>query len=182
MAGSVSCRPVLRRHPFLSFAAAGSLLLLLAACVGAWKWNGPPGMAQGHVRYRKTRVAPDVDRVRIWGIVALNGSFHFGTDVGDFTDTNGLTLFDLGWGRALTRGDLRRLGVRRFADSGFDVGLPVPLVLLLTGALPAVWSRRWWLYRTRARRRAAGQCLACGYDLRESPDRCPECGALPAAR
>jgi hypothetical protein len=48
----------------------------------------------------------------------------------------------------------------------------LPMTLLLV--LPALWLNR-HLQARRARR--VGLCPTCGYDLRASPERCPECGA-----
>jgi hypothetical protein len=58
------------------------------------------------------------------------------------------------------------------------IWVPYWLPALLTAALPAEAIYR--IIRQR-RRRSAGQCKVCGYDLRATPDRCPECGAQPAA-
>jgi hypothetical protein len=51
-------------------------------------------------------------------------------------------------------------------------------VLALVFALPPIVSA---VQRSRAgRKRSRGLCPQCGYDLRASPDRCPECGAAAA--
>jgi hypothetical protein len=54
------------------------------------------------------------------------------------------------------------------------VGLDYPLLFLAAAALPAAIAWRAWRRRVRADR--AGNCRVCGYDLRASPGRCPECG------
>ena len=53
------------------------------------------------------------------------------------------------------------------------VALPVGAVAVGLTAAAARWRRR-------DRRLAAGLCPQCGYDLRASPDRCPECGSAAA--
>jgi hypothetical protein len=57
---------------------------------------------------------------------------------------------------------------------------PLWFVVGVFAVLPLVASVRVTRGRVRKRRRARGLCLACGYDLRASPNQCPECGVTVA--
>src|SRR4051812_2263916 len=50
-----------------------------------------------------------------------------------------------------------------------------PTLIMLLAAPPVLNARR-------QRNLLSGLCPACGYDLRATPERCPECGVLPEAR
>jgi hypothetical protein len=54
------------------------------------------------------------------------------------------------------------------------VNIPVLLAILL---MPGVLYG-WKILRDR-RKRLAGRCMRCGYDVRATPQRCPECGMVP---
>lgn len=109
---------------------------------------------------------------------------------GEFTQWN--------WGRAATWGPiwqtrderswLSRRGFytfnyelfKSFGDErvrGFSV--PAWLPVLALAVLPALWVRK---VMVPARRIARGRCPSCGYDLRATPERCPECGSSQVGR
>ncbi len=52
----------------------------------------------------------------------------------------------------------------------------IPLWMLLVPCASAFWFLWWPPHRSR-RRRKLGLCVICGYDLRASKERCPECGS-----
>jgi hypothetical protein len=60
-------------------------------------------------------------------------------------------------------------------------GFPYWLAVIATAPVPVARAAKWM---RRRRRRSKGLCLACGYDLRMTPELCPECGVaavnLPA--
>jgi hypothetical protein len=55
-------------------------------------------------------------------------------------------------------------------------GMPHIVAVSLLILLPGLWIYR-FLFR---RQTKSGVCRQCGYDLRATPDRCPECGTVPA--
>lgn len=71
---------------------------------------------------------------------------------------------------------LKTLQPKHLPESRWDYYIEITwwLIILLLGVLPVI--RVVLILRAWSRRRKAGFCVKCGYDLRATPDRCPECG------
>lgn len=100
-------------------------------------------------------------------------------DPGSFNVTSHQPLFAF-WG--LRWGPVTYLSKGGWLPCGWWLVVPLWMPTLLAAVPPAGWAaRRLRRSATRRRRIRRGLCIACGFDLRSTPVRCPECGTSPEA-
>jgi hypothetical protein len=136
------------------------------------------------------------------------GGYHADTSVLECFSTNGRIVVDWGpwnlpgawrtsWTSFAPGSKPRRLTEfkQRWSALGFGIGvagssknhlvqveIPHLACILIFLAMGIEFTRRLRAQLQLMRREARGLCPACGYDLRATPDRCPECGWRPKRR
>jgi hypothetical protein len=78
----------------------------------------------------------------------------------------------------------RRIELHRSSPTAREAySVPHFLPAVAAAVLPAAWIASSVTSRARRRaRRSGSRCVRCGYDLRSTPGRCPECGTAPAGK
>jgi hypothetical protein len=174
------------KRRLLNVLTALSLLLCVTVCaawaLSYWYYQG--------VRYGKGRFAVRVDSQQ--GLFRIDSTAQWpGLSFGLAGDHKGLTSADRERGSDYF---LRECGSRvghfgvgrwivpvaNFTRGGPETLTPYTVLVaphwslaLASAVMPAVWLFRWRRHRERPK---AGVCRSCGYDLRATPERCPECG------
>ncbi len=163
----------LARHLF-TLCSAVSLLLCVAVCV-LWV---------------RSYWAEDVI-VYAWdggtvGVVSLRGCVGWGFERSNASRGDGWSrLGDVRWFSDPPSNHTRLPPDFEFAGFEYEyypgdalsMGVPIWAVLLVAGIFPLTWWRGNRRLARRKQRRESGLCASCGYDLRSSLGRCPECGA-----
>jgi hypothetical protein len=60
-----------------------------------------------------------------------------------------------------------------------DLSIPYWAIVILLLIPPLIWAAKLRQQQRSVERNRVDICRRCGYDLRATPDRCPECGAIP---
>ena len=162
------------RRRLFTVCSAGSLLLCIAVCA-LW--------------VRSYRVPEQVSywgEAHVLGLFSHKGrvSFTFaaGTIVSEDREDGGYGLrYKVVHPAPVFSGGRWWGFVKRTTVSGGTSSGTIDMVVVTDGLLVAAAALlpAAWLYRRLRMRRSRrqGLCTTCGYDLRASPERCPECGA-----
>jgi hypothetical protein len=170
-----------------------SLFIGAAAALGCL-WHGTFTKAFGDFTGVKGSVERDIDVGS--GVLSFQktvgyGNWQYPTNSGYISGTAANYRRSEYLGLAITVGDMQsemsdghgllRPETRRINGHILLVELSLWWIVVLSAPLPLVWiiMNRRRLLRVWKRKYAAGHCPNCGYDLRATPDRCPECGATP---
>ena len=189
-------RQATRRVGYTAFTVASSLvlicsLLLLLCCAGGaqrwWVFQGPNNsfiaiVSDGRMTLQVASVHPDPQRPATFVWRFFSGSQMSG---GPFGQLRG----PFPWCHV---GLIRSEEDIPYSDGLLDsyaaymtgpawcrsLQIPLWLVLIVSSLAPAFVLRAHVRRTNRRRRVRQGMCAACGYDLRASTDRCPECGEM----
>ena len=145
--------------------------LLLSSSGDGWLWARlDGGRAELQGRPKPTRL-PD-------GLWCNCGHEEPSTDMGNYLPGQWWHGFDLWW-ESHQPTDFGSQNYRIIREWAGWIGAPAWFVAPLLAVLPVLWLKR---LRTAMRRTKVGHCDVCGYDLRATPSRCPECGAPVASK
>jgi hypothetical protein len=175
------------RHVSKFFVSISLVSLLFVIISYVWSYFGAPGIG---VQLGNTAYRAEIDNgcirlmhFRLWGasqdVEIIWGRHELKTDaaaqlIPPRPKTPTRTLSN-GWGFGSDTVELSSASAGVSTQALF-VPHWFPALLLFTPV--AVWTIRRRQQIQRVRRQL---CVACGYDLRATPSRCPECGAIPAA-
>jgi hypothetical protein len=116
------------------------------------EWLGPPGSAYQTSRLLDPTNSPTTD---------------------DFLGVTDSALPDLTYDSDLRYPSPVNVKLNTFFDGNWLLVIPLWFIAGILAILPV---KRFVGYRKRVRQLAIGHCRVCGYDLRASKERCPECG------
>ena len=120
-----------------------------------------------------------------WTSESKGGRYDYLKGYSSYGNGNNLRIFaaaqinELGF---IPPQEITHYGRDKLLDPQWVVGAPLWFVATIFG-IPGIYiTWRSWNMSQWFRRRKKGHCAKCGYDIRESKSRCPECGTeIPAA-